>query len=304
MRIIITGGSGFLGRALAARLAQDGHEVIVLSRDPDAHRAHLPPGVEVARWDGRSSTGWAYLADGAGAIINLAGENISGGRWTGGRRERILTSRLQAGQAVVEAIDKARRKPAVLVQASATGYYGNYGDELLTESAPPKGDIFESRVCIEWEASTAPVETLGLRRPILRTGVAFAREGGALPLMVMPFRFFVGGPLGDGRQGLSWIHRDDWVEAVRFILMDERARGAINVTAPQPVSMEEFGRTVARCLNRPYALPVPPVAIRLALGEAGDVVLGGRKAVPARLEEWGFQFRYPTVDKAVQAIYG
>lgn len=304
MRIVITGGTGFLGKALAARLAQDGHEVIALSRNPDVKRVDTPPGVAVTRWDGRSSAGWAQLADGAGAIVNLAGESIAGGRWTARRRERILTSRLQAGQAVVEAVARAQHKPAVLVQASATGYYGNYGDELLAETAPPKGDIFESRVCIEWEASTAAVETMGVRRAVIRSGVVFAREGGALSLMVLPFRLFAGGPLGDGRQGLSWIHRDDWVEAVRFILTDERARGPINVTAPQPVAMEEFGRAAARALNRPYGLPAPAFAIRFALGEAGDVVLGGRKAVPARLEEWGFKFRYPSVQTALRVIYG
>jgi len=304
MRILITGGSGFLGRPLAARLAQDGHEVVILSRSSSAHGVSLPQGVTVARWDGRSSAGWAQLADGAGAMVNLAGESIAGGRWTGRRRERILASRLQAGQAVVEAIEKAQHKPTVLVQASATGYYGNYGDELLAETAPPKGDIFESRVCIEWEASTLAVEAMGVRRAVIRSGVVFAREGGALSTMVLPFRLFAGGPLGDGRQGLSWIHRDDWVEAVRFILMDERAHGPINVTAPQPVAMEEFGRAAARALNRPYGVPAPAFAIRLALGEAGDVVLGGRKAVPARLEEWGFQFQYPTVQKALRAIYG
>lgn len=304
MRILFTGGSGFLGRPLAARLAQDGHEVVVLSRSASAHGASLPQGVTVTRWDARSSAGWAQLVDGAGAIVNLAGESIAGGRWTGKRRERILTSRLQAGQAVVEAVEKAQHKPAVLIQASATGYYGNYGDEQLAETALPKGDIFESRVCIEWEASTAAVETMGVRRAVIRSGVVFAREGGALSLMVLPFRLFAGGPLGDGRQGLSWIHREDWVEAVRFILVDERARGPINVTAPQPVAMEEFGRAAARVLNRPYGLPAPAFAIRLALGEAGDVVLGGRKAVPARLEEWGFKFQYPTVQKALWAIYG
>jgi uncharacterized protein (TIGR01777 family) len=304
MRILITGGSGLLGRPLAARLAQDGHEIVILSRNPAAHSANLPQGVTAARWDGQSSAGWAHLTDGAGAIVNLAGESIGGGRWTHSRRERILTSRLRAGQAVVEGVEKAQHKPAVLVQASATGYYGDYGDELLAEPAQPRGDIFESRVCIEWEASTLAVEAMGVRRAVIRSGVVFAREGGALPLMVLPFRLFAGGPLGDGRQGLSWIHRDDWVEAVRFILMDERAQGPINVTAPQPVAMEEFGRAAARVLNRPYALPAPSFAIRLVLGEGGDLILRGRKAVPARLDEWGFRFQYPTVVKALRAIYG
>ncbi len=303
MRILITGGTGFLGRRLSGRLAQDGHDVIVLTRDALGAQEGLPPGVQAARWDAQSSAGWAYLADGAGAIINLAGENIAAGRWTGERKKRILASRLQAGTAVIEAIDKARRKPAVLIQASAVGYYGNRGDDLLNESEPA-GNGFEARVCVEWEASTQPVEAMGLRRPIVRTGVALDRGGGALPRMATPFMFFAGGPVGSGHQGLSWIHRDDWVEAVRFLLLDERAHGPVNLTAPTPVTMDEFGRALAHCLGRPYWASVPPAALRLMFGEMADVLLEGRKAIPARLQEWGFKFQFPTIEQALAAIYG
>jgi hypothetical protein len=304
MRILIAGGSGFLGRALAGRLAQDGHEVVVLSRDVQATQETLPPGVQAARWDARTSAGWAYLADGAGAIINLAGENIGAQRWSGERKKRILVSRLEAGAAIVAAIERARRKPEVLVQQSGVGYYGDRGDDLLTESEPPQGAAFESQVTVEWERSTQSVESLGVRRPVLRTAVVIERGSPALERMALPIRLFAGGPVGRGTQGFTWIHRDDWVEAVRFVLGDPRVAGPINVAAPQPVTLEEFGRALARVLGRPYWMPTPELLVRLVFGEMGDVVLQGRKVIPARLEEWGFKFRYPTVDKALRAIYG
>lgn len=300
MRVLITGGTGFLGRALARRLAEAGYEVFVLSRRPE--RATLPPGVQAARWDGRSATGWGPLADGAFALINLAGESI-GQRWTEAAKRRIRESRLNAGRAVVEAVAAARAKPQVLLQASAVGYYGPRGEERLTEEDPPGSD-FLARLAVDWEASTQPVEAMGVRRVILRTGLVLERDGGALARLLLPFRLFVGGPLGDGRQGWSWIHRADWVEAVRFLMERPDARGPYNLTAPQPVSNAEFSRTLGRVLGRPAWLPVPAFALRLVFGEGADFLLTGQFVLPRRLLEAGFTFRYPDLESALRAILG
>jgi uncharacterized protein (TIGR01777 family) len=311
MRIIITGGTGFLGRPLAARLAQDGHEVVVLTRDAQKAQAMLPAGVQAVAWDGRTTDGWGQLVDGAGAVVNLAGASIGGEtilanfteRWTAARKQAILQSRLNAGAAVVAAIAAAQHKPAVLLQSSASGYYGKRGDEPLDESAAPANPCFESEVCAQWEQSTAAVDALGVRRVIVRTGVVIDRGGGAFAPMLLPYQLFTGGPLGSGRQVLPWIHRDDWVSAMLFLMNDARASGPVNVCAPQPLSLDEFGRAIGRAIHRPHWLPVPAFALRLLLGEKADILLEGRRAVPAKLQAWGFQFKYPTADQALQAMF-
>lgn len=301
-RVIITGGTGLIGRALAAELIAADYEVVVLSRNPQ--RAHgLPTGIRVEVWDGRTAQGWGPLADGAYAIVNLAGENLAGGRWTAERKQRIRRSRLDAGQAVVEAVRAAARKPAVVVQASGIGYYGPRGDEEVTEDFPPGSD-FLGRLAVEWEASTAPVEALGVRRVVIRTGVVLSREGGALPRLALPFRFFLGGPLGSGRQWTPWISIADQVGAIRFLVEHEEARGPYNLAAPHPVTNRELARALGRALRRPAYLPVPAFALRLLLGEMSAVLLTGQRAVPKRLLEAGFTFRFPRLEDALSDLLG
>ncbi len=297
MRVIITGGTGLIGRALAADLAAAGREVIVLSRNPQRSPA-MPPGVRLEKWDGRTAQGWGDLADGAEAIVNLAGESIAGGRWTAARKRRIRESRLAAGAAVVEAVVAARQKPHVVVQASGAGYYGPRGDELILEDTLP-GTDFLGQLAVEWETSTAPVEAMGVRRVVVRTGVVLSREGGALPRLILPFRFFVGGPLGRGRQWVPWIHITDEVRAVRFLMENPDAREPYNLTAPNPVPNAQMARVLGRVLGRPSWLPVPAPALRLLLGEMADVLLTGQRAVPQRLLEAGFIFRFPELDAAL-----
>lgn len=298
---IITGGTGLIGQALAAELVAAGYEVVVLSRNPQ--RAHgLPTGVQVEAWDGRTAQGWGGLADGTYAIVNLAGENLAGGRWTAERRHRIRQSRLDAGQAVVEAVRAAKRKPAVVVQASGIGYYGPHGDEEVTEDFPP-GEDFLGRLAVEWEASTAPVEGLGVRRVVIRTGVVLSREGGALPRLALPFRFFLGGPLGNGRQWVPWIHIADEVRAIRFLLENEEARGPYNLVTPNPVTNRELARALRQVLRRPSWLPVPAPALRLALGEMSAVLLTGQRALPHRLLEADFRFQFPEISTALQNLF-
>lgn len=305
MRIIVTGGSGLIGTALAGSLAEDGHEVVILSRSPE-RLTNLPPGARAERWDGKSADGWGALADGADAIVNLAGENIGGtslleilfARWTPERKRRILSSRIDAGRAVVQAVRQASRKPKVVVQPSGVGYYGLGRDAAQREEASP-GDDFLARVCVGWESSTAEVESLGVRRVVFRTGVVLTPRGGILPLLLLPFRLFAGGRLGSGRQWFPWVHLDDQVAAIRFAIENDRARGTYNLSAPQPLRNREAAAIVARVLRRPAWLPVPAFALRLLLGEKHILVLDGQNAPPDRLQAAGFTFRRPQLEGAL-----
>lgn len=295
MRVIVAGGTGLIGRALAEELTAAGHQVVILSRRPEQVRG-LPPGVEVAGWDGRTAKGWGSLAEGAGGIVNLAGENLAQGRWNAERKEALRQSRLQAGQAIVDAVEAAQKKPYALIQASGIGYYGPHGDEEITEESPP-GNDFLGRLAVEWEASTAAVEAMGVRRAVIRTGVVLSRAGGALPRLMAPFRFFVGGPLGSGRQWVPWIHIADEVRAIRFLLENESTRGPYNLAAPNPLTNRQLARVLGRVLRRPAFFPVP--ALRLLFGEMADVLLTGQRAVPRRLLAAGFRFRFPEAEAAL-----
>ncbi len=300
MRTIITGGTGLIGRALSADLAARGHEVIVLSRSPE-RALGMPAGVRLVRWDARTAHGWGSLADGAGAIVNLAGENIAAGRWTADRKRRILESRLNAGRAVVEAVQAAVRKPGVVVQASAVGYYGPHGDEEVTEDTPPGSD-FLAQVCLRWEPSTAPVEAMGVRRVIIRSAPVLSRDGGMLPRLIVPFRFFVGGPLGSGRQWWPWIHIADEVAAIRSLIQRESAHGPYNLAAPNPVTNAEFSRLLGHVLRRPAIFRVPAPILRLVLGEIASTLLTGQRVMPRRLLDMGFAFRFPNLEPALRDL--
>lgn len=306
MKVIISGGSGLIGRPLTVDLAEDGHEVIILSRSPDRIAGRLPRGAQAAEWDGRTASGWAELVNGADAVINLAGENIAGDsfppeRWTKAKKERILQSRLDASKAVVEALRQADQKPAVLIQASAVGYYGPRGDEPVVESDPP-GDDFLAGVCAQWEAATDSVEELGMRQAIIRTGLVLSDEGGPLPSAMLPFKFGAGGRLGGGRQYWPWIHIADQVRAIRFLLEKETARGPFNLTAPNPVTNAEFSKILGRVMGRPALIPAPAFALRLALGEMSTMLLDGQRAIPQRLAELGFVFRFDMLEAALKDL--
>lgn len=272
----------------------------MLSRHPE-NVTGLPAGTRTAAWDGRTAQGWGSLADGAQAIINLAGENIGDGRWTDERKLRIRQSRVQAGAAVVEAVRSASVKPHVVIQASAVGYYGPHGDEELNESSP-SGQDYLAQVATAWEASTVGVEELGVRRAILRTGIVLSRAGGALSRMLLPFRLFAGGPYGSGRQWFPWIHIADEVGAIRFLACDPDATGPYNLNAPAPLTNREFVKVLGRTLRRPAWLPVPAPALRMLLGEMATLLLDGQHTLPARLQQTGFQFRYPEAGAALRDL--
>jgi uncharacterized protein (TIGR01777 family) len=306
-RVIITGGTGLIGRALATEMADAKYDVIVLSRNPDKVMG-FPHGIHVQRWDGRTAREWGKLADGAEAIVNLAGENLAGegffpSRWTTERKQKIVQSRVDAGAAVVSAVKAAFAKPRVLIQASGIGAYGPHGDEEVSEQDAVGAD-FLADVTRQGEASTAPVEAMGVRRVVVRTGVVLSAQGSALVRMVLPFRLFAGGWFGSGRQWLPWIHLADEVAALRFLIENRQASGVFNLTSPQPLTGRDFGRAIGRVMRRPAFMPVPAFAMRLAFGEVASTVLDGQRALPKRLLETGFQFRFPDAESALRDLLG
>ena len=306
MRTVITGGTGLIGRELVRRLASDGHQVVILSRNPQNYRKMFGENVQLIQWDGRSMGDWVRHIEAADAVVNLAGESISGvnflpDRWSVDKKKRIRESRISTGRALVEAIEKVEIKPRVLIQASAVGYYGSTGDALITESSPP-GDDFLASVTKEWEASTAPVEALGVRRVVVRIGLVLSTEDGALPRLLLPSRLFAGGWFGSGDQWWPWIHIVDVVSAIQVLIENSAAHGVVNVTAPNPVTNKEFSKALGRVMNRPSLVPVPAFALRTALGEVASTVLGGQRAIPQRLQEMDFVFQYTDIDVALHDL--
>ncbi len=299
MKVIIAGGTGLIGKALTSSLLEDGHEVIVLSRS-SVPPTGFPSLSRVVRWDGKSPDGWAHLVNGANALVNLAGASLSGGRWTARRKQAILSSRVDAGRAFVQALEQAEQLPAVLVQASGVGHYGVENPGQLDEKTPPGSD-FLAGISKEWEDSTRTVETLGVRRVILRSGVVLSKKGGALRLMLLPFKLFVGGPLGKGDQWLSWVHIEDEVRAIRFLIENHAANGPFNISA-QPITNAQFARTVGKLLQRPAFIRIPAFMLRLVLGEMSTLVLDGQRASSNKLSDLGISFKYGDIESALKDI--
>jgi uncharacterized protein (TIGR01777 family) len=302
MKVVIAGGTGFLGRPLTARLVSEGHNVVILTRG-----AASPPGARAVVWSPGDNVdqrgGWAAEIDGAHAIVNLAGESIAGKRWSPSHKKQILDSRIRATRGLVAAISRASKPPAVLVSGSAVGYYGPLGDEPAVETTPPGSD-FLAQVCQQWEAEASRAASATTRVACIRTGLALERDGGALPQMLPPFKFGVGGPVGSGRQYWCWIHRDDWVDLVRWTIATAAVSGPVNATAPEPVRNAEFARALGRALHRPSFMPAPPFALRLMLGEMADaLLLSGQRAIPAKARALGFSFKYARLDDALAAIF-
>jgi len=306
MRIVIAGGRGFLGRPLARQLSADGHHVVILTRGLARTKrdSTLSDFSRVVVWSPDGSTGsWAADVDGSDAVVNLTGASIAGKRWSDAYKRLILDSRIQATRSLVSAILRATAPPGVMVSGSAVGYYGPRGDEILTEQANAGSD-FLAGVCAKWEAEAEKAASVRTRVVRLRTGLVLEKDGGALPPMLPPFRFGVGGPIGTGRQYWPWIHRDDWVALVRLAIQSSTLTGAMNATAPEPVTNAAFAQAVGRALHRPAFLPTPGFAMRLLLGEMAEgLILSGQRAVPARAQEAGYSFKYSTLDSALRAIF-
>ncbi len=302
MKAIITGATGFIGRALCKNLVEAGYDVVALTRNRSKGRGLLGNQVTVVEWDGKSAEGWERHVDGADAIVNLAGESISSGRWNRAKKEKILQSRLDAARAVVDAIRRTEKKPGVVIQSSGIGYYGSRSDEIIDESSSP-GTGFLSEVAQKWEGSTKDVESFGARQVVIRTGVVLGTDGGALPRLLTPFRLFVGGPLGSGKQWFPWIHVYDEISAIRFLIEREDLTGAFNLTAPEPLRMKDFCRVLGKVMKRPSWFAVPGFLLHLMFGEmAKEVLLSGQRALPRELLEAGYSFQHPDAESALQQI--
>lgn len=295
MNVLMTGGTGLIGKALTASLLADGHAVWALTRR-DPAPAPLKPGPTLLHWDGRTPSGWGELVAQMDAVLNLAGEPLARWPWTKAQKQRFWDSRVNAGRAVTEAIRAASPRPKVLIQASGINHYGLRGG-LADESTPP-GDDFLARLTIAWEDATREVETLGVRRCIIRQAVVLASSGGLLPLMALPVRLFAGGRLGSGKQAVPWIHLEDVVGAIRFLLENEQASGPYNLIAPEAVTNAAFYKLLAARLRRPYWFPTPAFLLRVALGEMSVLVLEGRASRPARLLEAGYGFKVTSLEAA------
>jgi uncharacterized protein len=300
MKILVTGSTGLVGTALTAALLRGGHTVCRLVRPESA--TSVQGGGEIAvKWN--PATGeMEGSAAGADAVVNLAGASIASGRWNTARKALLRSSRVDATRQLVGALGRLEPLPKVLVSAAAVGYYGDCGDEVLTEESAP-GDGFLAELGRDWEAEAARAEALGLRVARLRFGVILARRGGALPQMMLPFRLGAGGRIGSGRQWMSWLTLDDAVAMIRFALENEAARGALNAVAPQAVRNAEFARALAKALHRPAIFPAPAFALRLALGEMADaLLLSSQRAVPQKLQELGYRFVHPELAGALEEV--
>jgi uncharacterized protein (TIGR01777 family) len=298
MHVFVTGATGLIGRALCGALVTAGHRVTALSRSPSP--AGLPPGARSVQGDPASGGAWQEALAACDACVNLAGEPVAEGRWTGERKRRIRHSRVESARRVAEVL--AAGGPSVLVSGSAVGYYGARGDEPLDESAPPGRD-FLSGVCEEWEAAALGAASRA-RVVAVRTGIVLASSGGALPRMVLPFRFFGGGPIGKGDFWQSWIHLADEVALIRWALEDEAVAGPLNATAPNPALNRDLARTLGRVLRRPSALPVPHLGLKFLFGELSSVLVTGQRVLPKKATDLGFRFRHPELEPALRDLLG
>ncbi|HEY1231984.1 MAG TPA: TIGR01777 family oxidoreductase [Candidatus Binatia bacterium] len=298
MRLVVTGATGFIGTALTRRLLQQGHELTLFTRGspPDASTGSK----KWLHWTPGTLRGWDAALEGADGVINLAGEPIAAKKWTSAQRRRIEKSRIDATYSLVQACAKARQKPKVFISASAVGYYGPRNDELITEESSA-GNDFLGQLCSAWEAEAFKATELGIRVVCPRIGIVLGPGGGALRKMAGPFKYFVGGTLGTGKQWMSWIHLEDVVGLINRFLDDGAIQGAVNTTAPNPVRNHDFCAALAKVLNRPCWARVPAFALKLALGDLADMLLTGQRVIPTAAEKFGYRFRYRDLEPALQA---
>lgn len=298
MKIVLAGATGFIGAPLVELLGKENHDLVLLTRRHRIRQGSLPGRLTMAEWDGATVGSWSGHLDGADAVINFAGEPLDAHRWTPARKERIISSRVNAAGALRKAIARAQKKPSVVVNASAVGYYGPRDDEGITEEAP-HGSGFLAETCVRWEEAAMSMSAEVPRIVILRCGVVLGKEGGALRKMLLPFKLFAGGTLGSGTQWLPWVHREDLVRVIGMVIGDPAVRGPVNVVAPESVTMKAFCSALGRTLHRPSWAPVPSVLLRLLLGEMAGMVLTGQRVVPAKLQQLGYAFRFPALTPAL-----
>lgn len=300
-RVVVTGATGLIGRRLFEQLKSRGYQIVIFSRDPQKAQRSLPGAAEYMAWTPSESGPWASAIDGADAVIHMAGAPILGKRWSEAYKAEIRTSRVIGTRGIVNAMRAAQNKPRVFVSGSAVGFYGGRDDTKLDESAAP-GDDFLSQVCVEWENEASQAEALGIRTVLVRTGIVLDPSEGALPQMSLPFRFYGGGPILPGTQWFPWIHVDDEVGLILFALEDERARGALNASAPEPQTNRDFSKTLGKVMGSPSWFPVPGFGLRILLGEVAGMLTEGQRVIPKKALDLGYQFKYPTSEQALRQL--
>lgn len=298
MKIVVTGGTGFIGHALVGEVARQGHEVVVLTRKA-GHPAQSS--VRFVEWDARSAGPWQVEVSTADTLVNLAGEPIAEGRWTVARKQLLLNSRILTTRLLVEAVAGRSTTLPVFISASGIGYYGASDDRVLDERSA-LGQGFLASLSAAWEAEALRAGQFGVRVVLLRTGMVLERDGGALPKMALPFRFFVGGPVMPGTQWVSWIHRRDHIGLIQWAITTPTVSGPLNAVAPEAVTMKNFCEVLGNILHRPCWLPVPAVALNVALGELGTLMTTGQRVAPAKALAGGYVFQYPLLEQALRAI--
>ncbi len=300
MQIVVTGGTGFIGRPLCAALCQEGHQVTLLTRRVEAQRS-CHSTVTVVEWNGREAGDWEQCFNSADAVINLAGAPIADGRWNDARKQLLMESRVLTTRLLVEALSRCSSKPRTLISASGIGYYGASDDRGLDEGAA-RGQGFLADLCLAWEAEALRAAEFGMRVVLLRTGMVLEQDGGALPKMLLPFKIFAGGPIMPGTQWVSWIHRRDHIGLIQWLLKTPSVSGPVNAVAPEAVTMNRFCQVLGKVLHRPSWLPVPRFALRMALGELGTLMTTGQRVTPAKVLSGRYVFHYPKLEPALRAI--
>lgn len=300
-KIIITGATGLIGRKLSQKLSEAGHQIVVFSRAASSAKNILQKEFTYIDWDYRKNDNWLESISSADAIIHLAGINLFSKRWNKKFKEEILSSRKETTKALVDAIKLSKRKPEVFVSASGVGYYGDCGDKLLDENSPA-GNDFLAEVCKVWESEAAEVELAGVRRVSVRTGIVLSREDGALKKMLLPFKLLIGGPLGNGKQWFPWIHIDDIVGIYCHAIENQNLSGAVNAASPNICTMKEFATTLGKVLHRPSLFPVPELALKIAIGEAGKVVLMSQRVEVKKILDSGYKFKFEKLEEALRNL--
>lgn len=301
MKIVIAGGTGFIGTRLIQALLPMGHQVVLLSRKELSAPSADSNQLQTVLWDGAAQGEWSQSLSGADAVVNLCGESIASKRWTSAQKEKLRSSRILPTRAIVQAIKQASIKPKTLINVSAVGFYGSV-DEGEVDERYEKGDGFLADLCSEWEDAAVEARQAGVRVVLPRIGIVLEAGEGALAKMIPPFKWFIGGPLGSGKQWFPWVHIDDLIGMILFSIKNEEAAGPFNATAPHPARMRDFCRSLGKVLDRPSWAPVPGFVLRALLGEMADMLLGGQRAIPFRMLNWGFSFRYPILESALISI--
>ncbi|MGD9677358.1 MAG: TIGR01777 family oxidoreductase [Vulcanibacillus sp.] len=300
IKILIFGGTGFIGERLIELLTIKQNEVVVMTRNIERAKAKFGDKVQACTWE--KTLAPCDELNNVDVVINLTGESIGSGRWTKAKKEEILNSRVRTTRAIVDAIERGVFQPKTLINASAVGYYGFQTVGQITEDHPA-GDDFLANVCVIWEQEARKAEAFGLRVAILRTGVVLGSGGGALRQMALPYKFFLGGPIGSGKQWMSWIHIDDLINIIDNLINNEHIEGPVNATAPNPVTMNEFSKTLGEILGKPYIFNVPAFSMKLLLGEMADMLVNGQQVIPKKLIDTGYDFKYPILSKALKEIF-